>query len=443
MTLVYGSVCSGIEAASVAWEPLGWQPAWFAEIDRFASAVLKYRYPRVPNLGDFTKIGREHGPIDVLVGGTPCQSFSVAGERGGLADPRGNLAIEFVGLAGRLRPRWVIWENVPGVLSSGGGRDFSAFVTALAECGYGWAYAVLDAQNFGVPQRRRRVFLVGHSGGKWQRAASVLFDRHSLQGNPKKSRAARQDVAGTLGSRTTGGGGYDPTDYERNGGYDVTAAPDVAYAVNGSSQRLDGPVETLVAFDLNSITSSENHSQPQPGDPYHTLASTHHPPVLAFYGQGGTRDISASEGTSPALKVGGPHGGGQVVVAFDWQSGGDQRLHISAEHTSALQANQTPAIVYGDKTTVVRRITPREAERLQGFPDDWTLVPYGANHAKDFGEWLAYLRGRLTGLTETEARRLATDSPRYRAIGNSMAVPVVRWIGERIAQVDAIPAATA
>ncbi|HOQ47970.1 MAG TPA: DNA cytosine methyltransferase, partial [Bryobacteraceae bacterium] len=122
--MIYGSVCSGIEAATVAWEPLGFRPAWFAEIDPFCSALLSHRYPGVPNLGDFREIRAESGPIDLLVGGTPCPSFSVAGRRGGLADPRGQLAIEFCRLAGRLRPRWVVWENVPGVLSSNGGRDF-------------------------------------------------------------------------------------------------------------------------------------------------------------------------------------------------------------------------------------------------------------------------------------------------------------------------------
>jgi DNA (cytosine-5)-methyltransferase 1 len=171
----YGSVCSGIEGASVAWRGLGWRAAWFAEIDPFASAVLEHHYPATPNLGDMTGIGDEHGPIDLLVGGTPCQSFSVAGLRGGLADERGNLALEYLRLAGRLCPRWIVWENVPGVLTADGGRAFGAFLGGLAELRYGWAYRVLDASGFGTPQQRRRVFVVG-CAGNWRLARAALFD---------------------------------------------------------------------------------------------------------------------------------------------------------------------------------------------------------------------------------------------------------------------------
>src|SRR3954466_11295034 len=147
----YGSVCSGIGGCAAAWHPLGWETAFFAEIEPFPSAVLKHHYPSVPNAGDFTSIrGDEYGPIELLVGGTPCQSFSVAGLRGGLADDRGNLALEFLRLARRLRPDWLVWENVPGVLSSGGGRDFGAILGGMVELGYGFAYRVLDAQHFGV-----------------------------------------------------------------------------------------------------------------------------------------------------------------------------------------------------------------------------------------------------------------------------------------------------
>jgi DNA (cytosine-5)-methyltransferase 1 len=158
----YGSVCSGIEVATVAWHPLGWQPAFFSEIKKFPRAVLSHHYPDVPLHGDFTTIkGDEYGSIDLLVGGTPCQSFSVAGLRKGLSDERGNLALEYIKLAARTRPRRIVWENVPGVLSSGKGQDFGSFLGALAELGYGFAWRVLDAQYFGVAQRRRRVFVVG------------------------------------------------------------------------------------------------------------------------------------------------------------------------------------------------------------------------------------------------------------------------------------------
>ena len=199
--MTYGSVCSGIEAVTVAWEPLGFRPAWFAEIDPFCSALLAHRYPDVPNLGDFTTIKGSRGPIDVLAGGTPCQSFSLAGRRGGLEDARGNLAIEFCRLAGRLRPRWIVWENVPGVLSSNGGRDFGSIVGALAELGYGCAWRVLDAQFLGVPQRRRRVFVVGHLGD-WRRAAAVLLEREGLCRDTPARRKTREDVAGALGGGT-------------------------------------------------------------------------------------------------------------------------------------------------------------------------------------------------------------------------------------------------
>lgn len=150
--MIYGSVCSGIEAATVAWHLLGWKPAFFSEIEKFPCAVLQYHYPHVPLHGDFTTIQKDdYEPIDLLVGGTPCQSFSVAGLRGGLDDERGGLAMEFVELAKRIRARWIVWENVPGVLSSGRGYDFGAFIGALAKCGYGFAYRVLDAQYFGAP----------------------------------------------------------------------------------------------------------------------------------------------------------------------------------------------------------------------------------------------------------------------------------------------------
>ena len=249
----YLSVCAGIEAASVAWHHMGWEPVAFSEIEKFPSAVLAHHYPNVPNWGDMTKFkewpdvcrcvsDRQHElpiatnrtfngnrsekrpsvypeqnssscgsnysaskgticeqcggtNINVLVGGTPCQSFSVAGLRKGLDDPRGNLMLTFLAIADRYRPKWVVWENVPGVLSSNGGRDFASLLRGMAELGYGFSYRILDAQYFGVAQRRRRVFVVGHLGN-WQRAAAVLFERQSLSGNPAPSRKARKGTAG-------------------------------------------------------------------------------------------------------------------------------------------------------------------------------------------------------------------------------------------------------
>jgi site-specific DNA-cytosine methylase len=202
----YLSVCSGIEAASVAWEPLGWEPAAFAEVEKFPSAVLAHHWPQVPNLGDMTRHESWNlGAIDLLVGGTPCQSFSVAGLRKGLHDPRGGLMLTFLEIAQRQRPRWIVWENVPGVLSSHGGRDFGAFLGALGALGYGWAYRVLDAQWFGVAQRRRRVFVVGCLGDG-AAAATVLFESESVCRNPAPSREKGQgvaaDAAGGVGGRS-------------------------------------------------------------------------------------------------------------------------------------------------------------------------------------------------------------------------------------------------
>lgn len=210
------SVCSGIEAASVAWNPLGWKAWAFAEIEAFPSAVLQHHYPDVPNFGDMTKFsGWPDASINLLCGGTPCQSFSIAGLRAGLDDPRGNLMLTFLAIAARFRPRWLVWENVPGVLSSNGGRDFGSFLGGLAECGYGFAYRVLDAQYFGLAQRRKRVFVVGYLGN-WHAAAAVLFERHSLSGHPAPSRKARQ-VSPTIPARSTGGGGL-ATDFDLDGG---------------------------------------------------------------------------------------------------------------------------------------------------------------------------------------------------------------------------------
>jgi len=251
--LTYLSVCSGIEAATVAWHPLGWKPVGFAEIDKFPSAVLAHHYPEVKNYGDFTKIELEDllSTPDILVGGTPCQDFSVAGLRAGLGGDRGNLTLEFLRLAQRLRPRWLVWENVPGVLSStahvapdsrppeidldgpDGPKDgtevvvedeyeadeshaFACFLAGLQELGYGFAYRIIDAQYAGVPQRRRRVFVVGYLGD-WRCAAAVLFEHHSLQVHTPPSREKREsptyDLAPCIGAS---GRGFDrPGDTRR------------------------------------------------------------------------------------------------------------------------------------------------------------------------------------------------------------------------------------
>ena len=192
----YLSVCSGVEAATVAWHKLGWNPVAFSEIEKFPSEVLAHHYPSVPNLGDMSNYKEWNfgeKTIDLLVGGTPCQSFSVAGLRKGLEDSRGNLALIYCGILDKFRPKWFIWENVPGVLSSSKGRDFGSFLGAVGELGYGFSYRVLDAQNFGVPQRRRRVFVVGHLGD-WRPTAEVLFEPESLSRHIEESRKKRKDT---------------------------------------------------------------------------------------------------------------------------------------------------------------------------------------------------------------------------------------------------------
>lgn len=198
----YISLFSGIEAATVAWEPLGWEPVCFSEIDQFACAVLAHRFPNVPNYGDITEIKWEevianHGAVDLVIGGSPCQSFSTAGSRASL-DGESRLMFEYIRAVHDIRPRWLVWENVPGVFSV---RDnaFGQLLDELENIGYGLAWRTLDAQFFGVAQRRRRVFLVGHAGGMVGRAAAVLFERDSMRGNTQPSRAKRESLAGAAG----------------------------------------------------------------------------------------------------------------------------------------------------------------------------------------------------------------------------------------------------
>ena len=251
----YGSVCSGIEAATAAWHHMGWEAAFFSEIEKFPCAVLEHRYPDVPLHGDFTTIKEnEYGKIDLLVGGTPCQSFSVAGLRGGLDDDRGNLALEFCRLAQREQPRWIVWENVPGVLSSSGGRDFGSILGALEDLGYGLAYRVLDAQYFGVAQRRRRVFVVGYLGD-WRPAAAVLFERHSMSGHPAPSREARKEAAteAATGAGGSGGNGRARPDLDtfECGGIGSYSASDNSSPLLRTGADLGPGCEALIASTFN------------------------------------------------------------------------------------------------------------------------------------------------------------------------------------------------
>jgi DNA (cytosine-5)-methyltransferase 1 len=381
----YGSVCSGIEAASVAWHPLGWRASFLSEIEAFPRAVLSHHYPETPLHGDFTTIkAGEYAPIDLLVGGTPCQSFSVAGLRGGLADERGNLALEYLRLAQRLRPRWLVWENVPGVLSSAGGRDFGAILGGLVELGYGFAYRVLDAQyirvdGFGraVPQRRRRVFVVGHLGD-WRRAAAVLLERESLRGNTPPRREPRQGIAYDVAPCIAASGrGFERTGDTR--GQDCLI-PDVSLCLNaGGMGRTDYETETML-------------------------------PVA--YGLSTQQEPKWAENLSPTLAMPSKSGGGQVTaVAFapDVTATMVGRSSRGGGQTNSPGHNADETLVaYGWR---VRRLTPTECEALQGFPRNYTNIPY---------------RGKPG----------APDGPRYKALGNSMAVNCMAWIGRRIEMVD-------
>jgi len=572
----YASVCDGIGAAHVAWRPLGWECAWTSEIEPFPAAVVDHHW-RFKNLGDMTAITEEmldeYGSVDLLVGGTPCQSFSVAGLRKGLDDPRGNLALRFIQLAGVLRPRWVVWENVPGVLSSAGGRDFGTFLGALAELGYGFAYRVLDAQWFGVAQRRRRVFVVAHARD-WRRAAAVLFERESVFGNPPTRGKAWEGTArSTAASLTSSGRGVErpgesrgqddvvlgrPTwrggdqansehcidhartlncDKGQQGGIVAfhptqdpisstdgsthamgcgskggcctqavaftakdsggDATPDVAptmQAMGHSGSHANGSGQLAVAFTKSKRAQSTTDDE--------TWVPGEVSPTMSCFDQGDTRATTVVAFTQNCRdEVRQINGDGQIAGALAADSGSHQTNYVAYDvhgtlatkgasqtdchtalrsrppghseastttvlacdlynHTVANDAFATlstsggdtssgPSVMHQTSNTndavafqdvhgtlrsnagacrqattgdfdyppvmngmAVRRLTPKECERLQGFPDGYTDVIY---------------RGKP-----------AADGPRYRALGNSMAVPVMAWIGKRIAMVEEV-----
>ena len=400
--------CSGIGAPETAWADFGWRFLSASEIDPQASAVLAARHPGVPNVGDMTTCTERMSdePTDLVVGGTPCQSFSVAGLRRGLADPRGNLALVYLGLVDRLRPRWMVWENVPGVLSSGRGRDFGAFLGALGKLGYGFAYRVLDAQYVrvdtharAVPQRRRRVFVVGYLGD-WRHAGAVLLERASLCGHPAPCREAGSVVASGL-ARGLGSGGADAARAQA-GWLQPVANPLTARMHEGVNSTADEGQTMVVAHTLRATGHDASEDGTGRGTPVVPVAFS-------------AKDHGADAGAlAPTLRAMGhagshPNGGGQVAVAFTQNQRNELRLMDVAGALAAEPGAKQQT--YAKQGAAVRRLTPRECERLQGFPDDYTAV-----------EW----RGKPMA-----------DGPRYRMIGNSMAVNVMRWIGQRIKQVEA------
>lgn len=450
----YGSVCSGIEAASKAWEPLGWKPAWFSEIEPFPSAVLAHHWPEVTNLGDMTKIadavraGEVEAP-DVLVGGTPCQAFSIAGLREGLSDDRGQLTISYVELANAIdakrRERGepesiIVWENVPGVLSS---KDnaFGCFLAGLAgesselqPAGGKWTHAgcvsgperviawrVLDAQFFGVAQRRRRVFVVA-SARRGFDPAEVLFELDSVRRDSAPRRETQKAVA-ALTARGVGTCGPDDNQAQAGhliafGGGNTAGHIDVATACTAHGIRLDFDTET---FAVHGTQDPDTNCELA-----HTLGRNNgqENACIAFSYKDNGAD--ATSDLSPTIRAGNhdkshANSGQPPAIAYAFKAGQGAKaggIGYAEEQSPTLTSassgtNLAPAVMHG---VAVRRLTPIECERLQGFPDNHTLIGW---RGKDANE--------------------CPDGPRYKAIGNSMAVPVMRWIGERIAA--ALPAA--
>ena len=433
----YLSVCSGIEAATVAWHSLGWQAVAYSEIEKFPSEVLAHHYPNTPNVGDMTKFKEWNlgANVNLLVGGTPCQSFSVAGLRKGLDDPRGNLMLTYLAIAKQYRPNWLVWENVPGVLSSNGGRDFGSFLGGLAECGYGFAYRVLDAQFFGVAQRRRRVFVVGYLGD-WRAAAAVLFERHSLQGHPAPSREKGKTIAPSIStgapfSRT----GNDRVECEamvvaKQWPADISSTLDTTF---GAKQGLENqhinagcpmfvPAQPIVvdraAFNqgenaqykfraehsetMDSLVARGPHAVLQP-IPIHDQATRH-------AGKNGEKTMGKGNGLGVGhpgepmntLTKGDRHAVAQPVGTdiYNGSITGD----VAVPLTNRSDGTGTGPTVM--QSMAVRRLTPVECERLQGFSDNYTDIK--------------------------SKNKPTPDGPRYKALGNSMAVPVMAWIGARI-----------
>jgi DNA (cytosine-5)-methyltransferase 1 len=382
----YISVFSGIEAASVAWRPLGWEAVALSEIDPFPSAVLAARYPDVPNLGDVTQVewSAYRGAADIVVGGSPCQSFSVAGKREGLAGASG-LMWEYARAVREIMPRVFIWENVPGALSSSHGEDFGCLLRSMDDLGYGLAWRVLDAQFFGVAQRRRRLFLVGFLGDAG-RAAEILFEQESLCRDHPTSREKRQELARAAGAGAVSDSRcLTPRDLQSLPQY----GPEVAGTLTarfGSSPRADSGQSVVC------MASGQAHAETC-DDMCPTLMARQYkdPPIAAYALR--MRSGKAGGGKGPLV---------QTDVSETLATGNDRTIICHAP-------DGTTNVLYAGRRWQVRRLTPMECERLQGFPDDWTRIAWRGKPPEE-----------------------CPDAPRYKATGNSMAVPVMRWIGERI-----------
>lgn len=407
----YISVCSGIEAASVAWEPLGWKPAAFSEIEKFPCRVLKHRFPDVPNRGDMTKFEEwPDEPVDLLVGGTPCQSFSVAGRRQGMDDPRGQLAFAYAGILAKYRPRWLVWENVPGVLSSNKGRDFAAFVGELVKLGYGVCWRMLGAQHFGVPQRRKRIFAVGYLGD-WRPAAAVLFERQSRPGDFAPCRktgegVAKPTIVGALTSSLSKGLGHNKDDMICIDKPIATLTARFAKGHGYDGQDINAGLPHLLVSNTVTAKWATGSGGPAGDECQNLVLSTQNPTAIAIRtANTGANGHGVADEKSHTLDG----ANGQAVAFHATRRDGGRilgDLSPTVEAQWGTGGGNVPAIT---REMQVRRLTPKECERLQGFPDDWTNIP---TKGKD-----------------------CPDGPRYKALGNSMAVPVMAWIGRRLAMV--------
>ena len=435
--LTYLGLCEGISTATVAWKDL-MKPVGFAEIDEFPSAVLKHHYPNVPNFGDITKYKEwklETDP-DLIIGGTPCQSFSVAGLRGGLQDSRGNLTLTFVNILNRFRPKWFIWENVPGVFSSNKGRDFHSFTEGLQAIGYSIGWRVLDAQYFGLAQRRKRVFVVGNNTGDIRGITEVLFERESLLRDLAQSRQKGKDATKKIRERSTG------HDQRKKGvsAFDMQRISEYGNGEKSSTLKrrdykdhTDLVVDTVTAFAVRTANTNANgHGISE--NKTHTLDGAN--------GQAISFSAHMSEPMVHKDKSGTLQAKNPTAVVYEAHAQ-DARYReqevsptIQARHCNmtntplVYQSNQTDARVKDMGNTcqtviarwgtggnnqplvqqsVIRRLTPVECERLQGFPDNYTQIPWKGKVKED-----------------------CPDSHRYKALGNAMAVPVIQFLGKNI-----------
>jgi DNA (cytosine-5)-methyltransferase 1 len=410
--VIAATLFSGIGAPEVSMPH--WQWPWHAEIEKFPSAVMAQQHPDSINLGDvtandFCERAAAIARPDTIIFGSPCQSYSIAGKRLGLDDPRGNLALVALGIVARLAPRWFVFENVPGLLSSSEGSDFGIFLRTVDELGYSGAWASLDAQHFGLAQRRERLFFVGHSGD-WRYPAAVLFEPESVCGDSPPRRETGKGIATTIAARTKGGGDLG-TDFDCDGGL-------IGYNNTGQGWWTEGEVAAGIrdasAGGASHATVVTHALRADGFDASEDGTGRGTPLIAVAFAENSRAELRLEGGdgqTVCSLKcAGGKPGQGYPAIAFDMRGreGGEQfeGPHDTANIRSSNGGSSRSYVA----SSAVRRLTPRECERLQGFPDDYTVIAY---------------RGKP-----------AADGPRYKALGNSMAVPVLRWILTRIEYLD-------